>query len=198
MTTRQQFLKLIYPLFIRFTRIVKGKKTILSKINYSNTPNQSFYSLQAVLADGASFDFATLKGKKVLVVNVASDCGYTPQYSELEKLNQLNKPNLVILGFPANDFKEQEPGGNIDIGAFCQKNYSVSFPLFQKHSVIGNGTHEVFQWLSDKSKNGWNDQQPIWNFCKYLVDENGILQHFFPPYISPLSNDIIRAVKVSP
>ena len=177
--------------------MINRKAGVQTNVN-NVSPYLSFYSLKAVLVNGTDFDFSTLKGRKVLLVNVASDCGYTPQYAELEKLFQSYKQNLVILAFPANDFKGQEPGNEKEIDEFCKKNYAVSFSLFQKHSVLEPDQHEVFRWLSHKNKNGWNDLPPSWNFCKYLVDENGRLQYFFAPYISPLSDEIVKAVNSSP
>jgi glutathione peroxidase len=194
MTGRQKFLKLVYPLFRRFSNLVNKNAGI--RANVANvSPNISFYSLGADQINGIGFNFDELKGKKVLIVNVASDCGYTPQYGELQKLHERYKGKLVILGFPSNDFHGQEPGSEAEIETFCQKEYSVTFPLFQKHSVIGPDQHEVFHWLSDKAQNGWNDQSPPWNFSKYLVDERGRLQFFFQPYVSPLSDEVIKAIR---
>ena len=123
---------------------------------------------------------------KILIVNTASDCGYTPQYTDLEKLYKEYKDKLIILGFPANDFGEQEKGSNEEIASFCQINYGVTFPLMQKSTVIKSAAqNEVFKWLSDKNKNGWNEQEPTWNFCKYLVDENGILVNVYNSSVSP-------------
>ncbi|HXL59000.1 MAG TPA: glutathione peroxidase, partial [Chitinophagaceae bacterium] len=136
------------------------------------------------------------KGKKVLLVNTASDCGYTGQYEELEKLYQQYKQRLIVIGFPANDFKEQEKGSDEEIAQFCTINYRITFPLMKKSIVIKSpGQNEVFQWLTDKNKNGWNDQQPVWNFSKYLVNEEGILSWYFDPSISPMSNSAINAIR---
>ena len=164
--------------------------------NSSNAkPAISFYSLSAVKNNGESFSFETLKGKKVLLVNTASACGYTPQYDELEKLYESNKDNLVIIAFPANNFGGQEQGSDEQIAQFCKVNFGVTFPLMGKSSVIkNNAQNPVFVWLTDKTKNGWNEQQPTWNFCKYLVDENGVLQAFFNQGISPLSEEVVEAV----
>ena len=143
-------------------------------------------------------NFEKFRGKKVLLVNTASDCGYTGQYDELEKLYKQFQNKLVILGFPANDFKEQEKGTDEEIAQFCKINYGVTFPLIKKSSVIrGTEQNEVFQWLSDKSKNGWNDQQPTWNFAKYLVNENGVLTNYFAPSLSPLDETIVNAIMLN-
>lgn len=192
MTIRQTLVKFIYPLFSIFASM---KASIGIRLNAGKTNSyQSFYALQGVLTDGTLFEFAALPKKKVLLVNLASDCGFTPQYKDLQKLQDMYKDSLLVLGFPANDFKGQEPGTDSEIEAFCQINYGVTFPLFQKHSVFKPGQNNIFRWLTHKELNGWNDQQPVWNFCKYLVDENGNLQYYFPPSVSPLSKAIITAI----
>ena len=158
-------------------------------------PPASFYSLAAVLTNGKELSFENLKGKKVLLVNTASDCGYTPQYTELQKLYQHSKEDLEIIAFPANDFKEQEKGSDTEIAAFCSRNYGVSFPIAKKAVVVKTtAQHPVFQWLSDKKLNGWNDKEPSWNFSKFLVNEEGVLTHYFEPAVSPMSDEVIRAV----
>lgn len=189
MTGRQKLLKAVYPLFIWWTN-KKGVGT--KKLTATNAvPALPFYSLKDTLINGAPFDFALLKGKKVLLVNTASDCGYTGQYDDLQKLSERYKDKLVVIGFPANDFKEQEKGSNSDIAEFCRVNFGVSFPLMQKSTVVRKeGQNPVFQWLTDPAKNGWNSQQPSWNFSKYLVDENGILLHYFGPSVEPLGKEI--------
>jgi glutathione peroxidase len=138
-----------------------------------------------------------LKGKKVLLVNTASDCGYTNQYADLQKLFEKNSDRLIILGFPANDFKEQEKGTDEQIAQFCQINFGVTFPLAKKSSVKGDHKNEIFKWLSEKNKNGWNSKQPSWNFSKYLVNEQGQLTHYFDPAVSPLSDEVIEAINKS-
>ncbi len=156
----------------------------------------SFYALKPSSIYGTEFDFSQLKGKKVLLVNTASDCGYTGQYDDLEKIYQLHKDKLVVIGFPANDFKEQEKGSDEEIAQFCKKNYGVRFPLMKKGTVIKNEDQQaVFKWLTDASKNGWNDQPPVWNFSKYLVSEDGILLNYFAPSVSPTDKEIINAIE---
>jgi len=145
--------------------------------------------------DGAEVDFTQFKGKKVLIVNVASECGYTPQYEDLQKLYEANKDKLVILGFPANNFGKQEPGTNEEIKTFCQKNYGVTFPMFEKISVIGDDQHPLYKWLTSKDLNGWNDQQPTWNFCKYLLNENGELVKFYSQKVKPFDEEIVSQLK---
>lgn len=160
-----------------------------------NKPTVSFYSLSTKLNDGTTLSFESLKGKKVLIVNTASECGFTGQYDDLEKLHQQYKDKLVIIGFPANDFGGQEPGSNEEIQAFCKKNYGVTFMLAAKSSVVkGANQNPVYEWLSNKEKNGWNAAPPSWNFGKYLIDENGTLLHFFPSAVKPMDPQIIKAL----
>lgn len=194
MTLRQKILKLFYPLFRKINSIASSGAAVLS--NQHNTkPAASFYSLHAIAINGTLINFDRLKGKKVLLVNTASDCGYTGQYDELQKLYEQYQNRLIVLGFPSNDFKEQEKRSDEEIAQFCKINYGVSFPLIKKSSVIkGNKQNEVYQWLSDKTLNGWNDQQPGWNFAKYLVNEEGVLTNYFAPAVSPLSRHVINAV----
>ena len=120
-------------------------------------------------------------------MNLASQCGYTPQYEELEQLYQSNKNDLIILGFPSNDFGGQEPGTDTEIAQFCKINFGVTFPIFPKNFVSGPKKQPVYQWLTDPKKNGWNDKEPTWNFFKYMIDENGNLDTIFSSSVSPLS-----------
>lgn len=173
-----------YPLRMRISKLTGMGIQIIENKN-SATARQSFYSLKAILNNGEVISFEKYKGKEVLIVNLASQCGYTPQYEELETLYQKNK-DVVILGFPANNFGAQEPGTDKEIAEFCKLNYGVTFPLFKKNDVKGNSKQPVYEWLSDKSKNGWNDQEPQWNFYKYLVDENGNLSKVFSSSVPPL------------
>lgn len=192
MTYRQKVLKAVYPALMWFTKLT-GKN--VSKLAGNKQPPVSFHSLKGLLNDGSTLDFATLKGKKVLLVNTASDCGYTNQYEALQQLYEQHKDKLVILGFPANDFKEQEKGSDAAIQEFCRKNYGVSFPLMQKSSVIQSPQQNIiYQWLTDSAKNGWNNKMPSWNFSKYLVDENGVLANYFDPSVSPTSTDVVKAI----
>lgn len=156
----------------------------------------SFYDLKDTFIDGKPCDFSQFKGKKVMLINTASDCGYTGQYSGLEELHKQFAGRIEMIAFPANDFGAQEQGSNEEIHSFCQRNYGVTFLLMQKSTVIkAPGQNPVFQWLTDPAKNGWNDQQPTWNFCKYIVDEHGKLEHFFGPSIEPFSEEIISAIE---
>ena len=193
MTTRQKLLRAVYPVLMWFTKI-SGANTV-SLSNKTAEPTVPFYSLTALLNDGKPLNLNDYRGKKILLVNTASDCGYTGQYEGLEKLYQSHRQTLVILGFPSNDFKEQEKGTDEMIAAFCKVNFGVSFPLLKKSKALkGAGQNEIFNWLSDKDKNGWNDQAPTWNFCKYLVDENGRLTHFFASSVEPMSSEALKAI----
>ncbi len=154
----------------------------------------SFYDFKIKTIDGKTFDFSTLKGKKVLIVNQASYCGYTKQYDGLQKLSEQYKDKLVVLGFPSNSFF-QEPKENEEIGAFCKKNYGVTFTVFEKIDVKGTEQHPLYKWLSTKDMNGWNDKSPSWNFNKYLVDENGKLLKYFGSGTEPLSKEITDLIK---
>jgi glutathione peroxidase len=193
MTWRQSILKTAYPLIMLKSKLFPGKTAALA--NTQNTkPPVDFYTLTAVANDGTLIDFHRFAGKKVMIVNTASDCGYTGQYDELEKLHQQYK-DLAIIGFPANDFKEQEKKDDASIAAFCKVNFGITFSLMQKtHVVKGAEQNVVFNWLSHKEKNGWCDQAPSWNFNKYIVSEEGVLLDYFNQTISPLDKKITKAV----
>lgn len=155
-----------------------------------------FYDLKATTIDGKPFDFSTLKGKKVMVVNTASKCGFTPQYEDLEKLYQTYKDkNFTIIGFPANNFMHQEPGSNSEIQEFCKKNYGVSFQMMEKISVKGDDMDPVYHWLTEKAKNGKDDSSVKWNFQKYLIDENGNLIDVAAPNVKPFDPQIIQFIE---
>ena len=150
----------------------------------------SFYDLKATSIDGEEISFEKYKGKKVLIVNTASSCGYTYQYEGLQKLNDIYGNDVEVLGFPANDFLFQERGSDSDIADFCEKNYGVTFQMFSKITTKGRNQSPVYTWLTNKDLNGWNEKKPTWNFCKYLVDENGNLIEFFDKSIKPMSKEI--------
>ncbi|MFM1969802.1 MAG: hypothetical protein RL152_1179, partial [Bacteroidota bacterium] len=139
-----------------------------------------------------TIDFSKFKGKKILIVNTASKCGYTPQYAELEKLHKTYKNKLVIIGFPANNFGGQEPGSNAEINEFCQKNYGVSFTMAEKVSVKGDDIHPLFKWLTSKAENGVMDAEIRWNFTKFLLDEDGKLLAVYPSKVNPMSEEITK------
>jgi glutathione peroxidase len=157
--------------------------------------SQSIHSFKVKAIDGKQIDFASFKGKKILVVNTASKCGYTPQYEQLEKVYEQYKNKLVIVGFPCNQFGGQEPGSNQEIVEFCKKNYGVSFPLADKVDVKGTNTAAIYQWLTQKSKNGVLDASISWNFNKFLLDEDGKMIAYFPSNIKPDSEEILARLK---
>jgi glutathione peroxidase len=140
--------------------------------------------LKAFSNSGEEISFEKYRGRKIIIVNLASQCGYTPQYEALEKLYQ-QKSNIEILGFPSNDFGEQEPGSDVEIARFCKLNFGVTFPLFKKDNVTGKNRQLIYQWLSNLNENGWNNEQPQWNFYKYVVDENGNLSGIYSSSVSP-------------
>jgi glutathione peroxidase len=164
------------------------------KTGPSRTKTQkSFYDFTVQNIDGENFDLKKLKGKKVLVVNTASKCGFTPQYKDLEDLYKLyGGDKFTIIGFPANNFLSQEPGTNDEIKEFCTKNYAVSFPMMSKISVKGNDMHPLYKWLTSKSENGVMDSEVKWNFQKYLIDENGNLVDVVYSKDSPKSDKIVK------
>ncbi|RYY67019.1 MAG: glutathione peroxidase [Chitinophagaceae bacterium] len=151
---------------------------------------KTIYDFKVDGLEGGSIDFAAYKGKKILVVNTASNCGYTPQYKELEALYEKYKDKLVIVGFPANNFGGQEPGTNTEIKAFCEKNYGVTFPMAAKVSVKGDDMAPIYQWLTQKEQNGVLDAEIKWNFNKFLIDENGHMVAYFPSKVTPMSEEI--------
>lgn len=154
------------------------------------------YDFKVEALDGSEFDLSKLKGKKVLVVNTASECGLTPQYEELEALyKEYKDQNFVVIGFPANNFGGQEPGTNAEIATFCQKNYGVTFPMMAKISVKGKDMHPLYQWLTSFKQNGVKDHEVKWNFHKFLVDEEGKLVKEIEPRTSPMDPEIINWIK---
>jgi glutathione peroxidase len=154
--------------------------------------SKSIYNYSFISIDGQKIDLKDFKGKKLLLVNVASECCFTPQYEGLENLNKSYNDRLVIIGFPANNFGGQEPGTNEEIEQFCKMNYGVSFLLAQKSDVKGKNQNEIFKWLTDKSLNGWNDIKPKWNFYKFFINEEGELIKVFPSTTKPMSEEIIK------
>ena len=160
-----------------------------------STQAQSIHNFTVKSIDGKSLNLASFKGKKILIVNTASKCGYTPQYEALEKVYEQYKDKLVIIGFPCNQFGGQEPGSNEEIVAFCKKNYGVSFPLADKIDVKGDNIAPIYQWLTTKSKNGILDASISWNFNKFLIDENGKMIAYFPSNVKPDSETILSYLK---
>ena len=164
--------------------------SLFSKLQVS-IQTQTIYDFKVASLNGGTIDFADFKGKKILIVNTASKCGFTPQYEDLEVLYKKYKDKLVIVGFPANNFFSQEPGSNETIEAFCQKNYGVSFPMAAKISVKGNSIAPIYKWLCNKAENGVMDAKVSWNFNKFLLDENGKLIGHFKSKVKPMSEEIV-------
>ncbi|MGH2666836.1 glutathione peroxidase [Flavobacterium sp.] len=157
---------------------------------------QSIHQFIVEDISGGKFDFSELKGKKLMVVNTASECGLTPQYEQLEELyNEFKDDNFIIVGFPANNFGAQEPGENKEIAAFCTRNYGVTFPMMGKISVKGDDIHSLYRFLTQKSNNGFADSEVEWNFQKYLLDEDGRLAKIIPPATLPIDESVIQWIK---
>jgi glutathione peroxidase len=174
--------------------------TAIVAIFWAGTPNKtntnktlvkgSVYDFKLKTIDGAEISLSKFKGKKLLLINVASECGYTPQYKNLQALHEQYGSKLILIGFPANNFGKQEPGTNTEIKSFCTKNYGVTFLMMDKISVTGSDAHPLYKWLSSKADNGVCENAPNWNFCKYLIDEKGNIIKFFPSKVDPLSSEI--------
>ena len=156
---------------------------------------KSIHSFKVKALDGKTIDFSKFKGKKILIVNTASECGFTPQYEDLEKLYDTYKNKLVIVGFPANNFGGQEPGSNQEIATFCKKNYGVSFPMAAKVSVKGSDAAPIFKFLTDKKLNGVKNTTILWNFTKFLLNEKGELVDTFISTTKPTSDSITKYLK---
>lgn len=156
---------------------------------------KTIYAFKVPSIEGGTIDFSKYKGRKILVVNTASKCGFTPQYEGLEKLYKEYQDKLVVVGFPANNFGQQEPGTNEEIQKFCKIRYGVTFPLASKVDVVGENAHPLFKWLTSKEENGVLDATIGWNFTKFLLDENGKLLASFPSKVTPDSEDILKYLK---
>ncbi len=159
-------------------------KTLIVLFFAMMTTASSLYDFKLPAIDGKTVDFAQFKGKNVLIVNTASKCGYTPQYADLQKLHDTFGSKVTILGFPANNFGGQEPGANAEIATFCQKNYGVTFQMFEKVSVKGEDQAPLYAWLKEKT-----GQEPSWNFCKYLIKADGTVK-FYKSAVNPMSKEI--------
>ena len=194
MTIRQRIMKFLYPLLMKLTKATGKNSKVLHNTN--DQPMTSIYDRNVQLNNGKELNLGQYKGKKILLVNTASNCGYTNQYDDLQTLYKKFSGKLEIIGFPANDFHEQEKGTDEEIAQFCKINFGVTFPLVKKSVVVpAPDQHPVYQWLTNKQENGWNEQAPTWNFSKYLLDENGNLTDYFDPSVSPLSKEVVAAVE---
>ncbi len=184
---------LVLKNFKTIKNALSDKKAMASNTHQMESKG-SLHAFKMTSLNGQEIDLSQYKGHKVVLLNVASKCGYTPQYADWEKFHDEHGKDIIVLGFPANNFGGQEPGSSEEIAEFCQLNYGVSFQLFEKVEVIGENQHPLFQWLSKKELNGWNDKAPTWNFCKYVVDENGKVTHFFASGIKPDNAEFKAAV----
>lgn len=190
---KQKMLRKLYPTILKWGK--KGKNGTVLINEQEIAPITSFYHLKVELNNGKILDLSELKGKKVLLVNTASNCGYTAQYAELQSLHEQYGEKLQIIAFPANDFAGQEKSNDADIEQFCQVNYGVTFPVAIKSTVVKKtNQHPIYKWLTDKNENGWNTHEPDWNFSKYLLNEKGVLTDYFGPSISPLEDKVIKAL----
>lgn len=186
--------------FMTLSSLVKGIFANKSEVAIAPTtgvaPTKSLYDFTVKSLDGKPVSLSGFKGKKVVILNVASKCGFTPQYADWEKFYKQHGDKIVVLGFPANNFGSQEPGSSEEIATFCQKNYGVTFPMFEKVDVLGANQSPLYKWLTDKSLNGWNDKVPTWNFCKYVINEKGELTHFFASKVKPEDDEFKKAVGI--
>lgn len=191
--------KLLIVIFIFVSYAVLSQAQapkMVTDINLKQKQVNTIYQFVVFDINHKPFDFSKLKGKKVMIVNTASKCGYTPQYEELQKLYVKYKKNgLVIVGFPANNFRNQEPGTNAEIAEFCSVNFGVTFPMMEKISVKGDDMHPIYQYLTQKSKNGVEDSEVAWNFQKYLINRNGVLEKMIKHKTSPLDDEIIKWIE---
>jgi glutathione peroxidase len=178
-----------FILVFAFAFVVKPTKTL-------TPPAKNFHDLSIKSLDGKStIKFGDFKGKKVLIVNTASECGFTPQYSDLQKLADTYKDKLVVIGFPCNQFGEQEPGSPAEIGQFCKARYSITFPLTEKVDVKGENQNDIYNWLSHKEYNKVKDVNVRWNFGKFLIDENGKFVDYFPSQVNPMDAQITSLIE---
>ena len=181
---------LITMVFTGIGAMIFSKNTI--KAVSKEKLKKSFYDLSINDINGNPIDLKSLKGKKIMIVNVASKCGYTDQYSDLQELYQNHIERLEIIGVPCNDFGSQEPGTATEIKKFCTVNYGITFTMTEKQKIKSKSVSELYEWLSNPKLNGWNSSLPSWNFCKYIIDEEGELTHFFRSGINPNANEILR------
>jgi len=184
---------ILLPILFHFNALLsrqEGDPVAAFRMQQVSVQTRSIYDFKVEALDGGVIDFSAFRGKKILIVNTASKCGFTPQYEGLEKLHEQYKDRLVIVGFPANNFFSQEPGSNRDIGEFCKKNYGVTFPMAAKVSVKGKNIAPIYQWLCNKEENGVMDAKVTWNFNKFLLDEQGRIIAKFNSKTTPLSGAI--------
>jgi glutathione peroxidase len=177
--------------FVLLFSCSNGTQESTSNTLAMSAPPIDFYTLNATTIEGQPFSFSSLKGKRVLIVNTASKCGYTPQYEDLEKLYRTyGGDDFTVIGFPSNDFGWQEPGSEEEIAAFCSSKYDVTFPMMSKVKIGASRGDDIYQWLCNKEQNGVSDAKVSWNFNKFLIDENGQWVAHFPSSTSPMSMEI--------
>lgn len=182
----------ITTIFTGFFSLIFSKSTLAAKSG--EVSNSSIYEMKLKLNNGDLISLSKFKGKKLMFVNVASRCGFTSQYKKLQQLYEKKNDVLEIIAIPCNDFGRQEPGSAEDIKRFCESNYKVTFTIADKQNIKSRTRSELYNWLSDPALNGWNDQLPSWNFCKYLIDENGELTHFFKSNVDPVGEKIFPLI----
>ncbi|WP_128546101.1 glutathione peroxidase [Larkinella soli] len=178
------------------THVLKDRNEVAERPESAIAPTKTLFDFTVNSIEGKSVSLKQFKGKKVVVLNTASKCGYTPQFEDWEAFYKKHGDKIIVLGFPSNNFKNQDPGSNEEIAEFCKKNYGVTFPMFEKVEVLGENQHPLYKWLSDKSLNGWNDKVPTWNFCKYVINEKGELTHFFGSKVKPNDDEFKAAVGI--
>lgn len=187
----KKIIMLAFSAMFLFSGFVQAQNKKSKKVD-----TQSIYQFKVKTLDGETFDFSTLKGKKVLIVNTASKCGYTPQYEQLEKIyKEYKAKGFTVIGFPANNFNGQEPGTNEEIESFCKLNYGVTFPMMEKISVKGDDISPIYQFLTQKAKNGLKDSEVKWNFQKYLIDKKGHLVEVYYSKTKPDAAEIVNWIK---
>lgn len=189
------YFNLILKLFLQLAIILSISSSLFNNSLIAGGPSKmkkSFYDLSISDINGNKIDLNSLKGKKIMLVNVASRCGYTSQYADLQELYKNYKNKLEIIGIPCNDFGGQEPGTPDEIKSFCKLNYGVTFPLSEKQKIKSNPVSGLYKWLSDPDLNGWNSSLPSWNFCKYIIDEEGNLIQFFNSGVDPNGKEILE------
>ena len=163
---------------------------------FKGQPTSSIHQFKANTIEGKTIDFSEFKGKKIIIVNTASECGLTPQFKQLQEVYEKYKDkNLIIIGFPTNDFAHQDPGTNTEIHSFCERNYGVTFLMMEKISVKDDNIHPIYKWLTSKSENGVMNSSVKWNFQKYLIDENGFLFNVISPWKKPNCRNIINWIE---
>jgi glutathione peroxidase len=191
------FIIIIGTMSFQVVKLIFSDRELIASRPASAEAKGSFYDYSLKSLDGKeTINFSRYKGKKVVVINVASKCGNTPQYTEWQAFHKQYGDKIVVLGIPANNFKSQEPGSNEEIAEFCQKNYGVTFQMLEKVSVLGDDQAPLYKWLTHKDLNGWNDNAPNWNFSKYVINEKGELTHFFRDKVLPSNEEFRKAVGI--